>query len=282
MVQDGMWVVFIEAKALKSRSKEKLRDNKAAVQQLQTYCLAHPSRPRWGALTNGRDWIIYDSNAGGSVFERIVVELDIRKEPMLLRLLSPSESSRLEQFANHLVEARQVDSSVIRDAAVRELRRELVAALSVGSSPVPAPASERKAKSRQPMSMPAPSGREAGNTVTWATSSSLPPSGVKPITLELRGNQQPISSWTEVLFKTASLLQKEGALVVPFRMPKSRSRQITASKPDGMTRPQKVADGVFVELNLSARDCVRLSGELLKAAGHDPGLLRVCHTAPAK
>ena len=66
-------IMILEAKSL----TESL-DEPKILKQLLTYCTFHQDKPRWGILTNGRYWHIYDNEASGNPFERCVFKIDVR------------------------------------------------------------------------------------------------------------------------------------------------------------------------------------------------------------
>ena len=90
-------LMIIEAKSL----TESL-DDPRTLKQLLTYCTFHKDKPRWGVLTNGQYWHIYDNEATGSPFERCVLKIDILEDISALYCLQFENLPFLVQYADVL------------------------------------------------------------------------------------------------------------------------------------------------------------------------------------
>ena len=113
----------IEAKAIKESG---LSRNSQAVQQLHAYCSAHQMRPRWGVLTNGQEWHLYDMFANGTVFDRRIISVDVTTETAsLLNILRWDRRGLLESFARNISDARSIANVDLREISIAALDQDL-------------------------------------------------------------------------------------------------------------------------------------------------------------
>lgn len=282
---------LVEAKVLRADPRS-LLDDRLAIQQINSYCSAHPQRPRWGVLTNGRLWAIYDADARCDVFSRRILTIDITTEPDLLRALSPEWRSHLARFADELNDARAVTNEGIRNRAIRDIERDYkeqfsstmqpalaAKSLSTGSPSVPSPTPSPIPPAARIPSLPTPAGGVQGAVATYRQKPVL---GAKPTKLLLPTGAKEIRSWTAVLVGVAEHLIGRNtlrAVTIPWT-----SR--TLLSPDGkapMIKPNTLSNGWKIETNWSAEHCVRLAGDLLTACGDNPDCFSVSYDlAPAR
>ncbi len=290
---------LIEAKVLRGDPRTIL-DDRASIQQINAYCAAHAEQPRWGVLTNGRLWAIYDARARCDVFSRRILTVDIAAEPDLLRALSPGWRLHLERFADELNDARLVQNEGIRNRAIRDIERDYKerfsstpnpastptapprpAAVANGTVPIAAVAPveiDRPPDSAvPPQSGPPPAQMNARSAI--ATYRQKPESGTKPTKLLLPNGARDVRSWKDVLVGTAEYLIGRNTL----RVPVIRWTGRTWFSPDGsvtMLKPATLSNGWKIETNWSGAQCVRLSGDLLAACGDDPDCFTVNYNLP--
>ncbi len=272
---EGVPHFLIEAKGPKS-DRRSILDEKAAIQQINTYCHAHAHQPRWGVLTNGLIWAIYDSRAKCDVFNRRILTVDISTEPDLLRALSAGWRGHLERFADELNGARAVPKESIRNRAIRDIEREykeLFAQVAptvtpaAPTKPEPAkPATATKAVPGKARPHPAPTG------VSAVASFTQPPEIYgKPTRLLLPTGELAIKSWATVLVETANYLVAKGLLKPDSKVEGTGRVLVTKGAPPENLNSAKLSNGWNIVTNWSAADCVRVTGELLKSCGRDPG-----------
>jgi hypothetical protein len=275
---------LVEAKMLRGDPRALLED-RAAIQQINAYCAAHAEQPRWGVLTNGRLWAIYDARARCDVFSRRILTVDIATEPDLLRALSPGWRSHLERFADELNDARAVPNEGIRNRAIRDIERDYKERFSSSPHPPPAvstsvePAASAPSAVAEPPSapeLPAPippapqvSAQAGRGRTAVATYRQRPELHAKPVTLLLPTGAKEIRSWTGVLIGVAEYLIARRTIRVPAILWTKRTL-LSPDRSVQMIKPATLSNGWRLETNWSAEHCVRLSGDLLLACGEDP------------
>ncbi len=93
----------------------------------------------------------------------------------------------------------------------------------------------------------------------------------KPTGVVLFGETYPVSEWWEVILVTCEVLAARygvAALEAAGDVVRGRTRTYLAMSGEGMTRPKAVgATGLVVEVNFSAKDCVRVAERFLGAMG---------------
>ncbi len=85
----------------------------------------------------------------------------------------------------------------------------------------------------------------------------------KPVLLTIRGNEYPVSYWSDVLRQTAEYIATTAPdfAAIAQRLPLYLSRQ------QFQARSHQLSNGWWLYINLSSRDIKRICGELLAAAG---------------
>jgi hypothetical protein len=289
----GEVVLLVEAKAL---AEGPGLDDPASVQQILSYCHAHPRRPRWGALTDGRRWLIYDERAGGEPVQRCILRLELPFDRALLRLLSPERRTELTHFADEMSEARAVASPRMRERALRDLERELrermgaMTGLAPAASPSPPPSPAPIAPAAPPVptsSPPAPVALSAQAPSALSAQTPMspgllvvhvhrpPPGKSRPVALVLPGFRKEVRRWTQVVVAVAEHLIAQGLLRPLPQLPWTGRVVLSTGEAPSMIKPTRLSNGWFVETNWSAPHAVRLAGELLRAAGLDPASMLV-------
>ena len=91
--------------------------------------------------------------------------------------------------------------------------------------------------------------------------------GQKPIAFILDGQRHEAFTWRQVLVRTCNLLAEEAGdsfaqMVQPVR---GRKRSYFTSDAESLVAPLKLKSGLFVEGNLSANDCVRVTRRVAQA-----------------
>lgn len=264
---EGHPYLLIEAKKPQTNLKM-LSEDKPAIQQIHAYCHAHKAHPRWGVLTNGWIWIIYDTQANCDVFERSILTINIQADIEMLKAISPACRERLTRFADELNDARAVPNMGIRQRAIRDIEREYKELFSApGAAAPPAPHAPA-----QPAADPAPAAVPPPVHPGASTADHLraPESGAKPIRLSLPDGRRDVKTWTAVLVETANYLIRKNLLRTDFKFSWTKRILISNENTNNMIKPIKLLNGWKIETNWSAAHCVKISGELLKACGEDP------------
>ncbi len=152
--------LMIDAKRLGASLSDPLK-----VQQVLTYCNAHPHRPRWGVLTDGVRWEIHDHEAAevGTLDRRIhQIDLLLRADDILV--LSPRGAPLLKKFADDLNDARR--NPALRTRLERIARIELDEGVGALIATLPRGGEQRDGELAPPLPPPPPpppanSGNEA-------------------------------------------------------------------------------------------------------------------------
>jgi len=245
-------IVLVEAKKF-SATPESLVGDRLGVQQISTYCSAHPHHPRWGVLTNGVLWAIYDTKAQCDIFSRCVLTVDVLKNPELLKALSKDGLGVLTRFADELDRSRTVSDEGIRGHAIRSIESTFRASLLEGSRKV------------VPEALP----QDVGKQPQIASYRKLPPTYARPVELILPTGSILVKTWVDVLVGVAEFLAQKGEL----RAFKCGKRPVVSEGP--LIGGRKLSNGWDLETNWCASDMVKLSGEAFLAARGDPDCFSV-------
>ena len=117
----------------------------------------------------------------------------------------------------------------------------------------------------------------------WGNNDPSKGAGVKPTRFqEANGNEMPVKSWPDLLFRTAEWLVKKG-LIVRDNCPVtvgSGKRFLINSKPVNSKGKEfhgakKLSNGLYIEGNISAKDAARVCEQLLYKFGQDPAQFHV-------
>src|SRR5690606_32915270 len=103
--------------------------------------------------------------------------------------------------------------------------------------------------------------------------SSDDPTGHKPSSFTLFGEEHPVTTWRETLIQTAQLLaQLHGVEEFAARTQAvtGSRRQYIAFSRDGMATPYPIpGTPLWIETNLSSRHILSIISQLLRACGHN-------------
>lgn len=273
---------FVETKAIKGGGPD-LGTHDEDIQQLQNYCNQFAQRPRWGALTNGKLWLIYDSQAQAVFRDRLVLRADVHADPELILALSPSNRDALTEYADRLALARQHPGflgesarkealSRLRNHLLPQLKRQALAAAPPGALAT-AEATPPTGEATSPGTTPPVTQPPVGPAAELrASHSNPPPGGAEPTVLVFRGARSDVNAWSRVLVIIAEYVAGRGALPPDWRPQWSKRVVVSARREEMkvMKSPKQLAHGAWVETNWSAQHCVRLAGDLLAAVGEAP------------
>jgi hypothetical protein len=96
--------------------------------QVCNYCLWHAPRIRWGVLTNGGEWRLYDTQIDGAPEQKKVLQWDLKSElGPLVMLLGPERAKDLSNLVSTLsgIHVERHRNSVLVDEA-KELWKQLI------------------------------------------------------------------------------------------------------------------------------------------------------------
>ena len=209
-------------------------------EQMVGYCVQ--AGVAYAALTNGDQWLLYDVWSRRPLDEKQIFEVSLANEPghevalLMLPLLRPNLASTAPVTAVPLTRVQQ---------------------------PVQAKESS--------------SGRWVALTDYNPPTGTQPPSTIR----FFDGEERRLGKWNRILVRVAEKLHSDGTLNLegmPIR--RSDQRHIasnTPKHPNGRVfeNGRKVAEGIFVEAGLSARDSRHLAKRLLQHCGLDPSQVRL-------
>ncbi|MCY3887017.1 MAG: restriction endonuclease subunit R [Chloroflexi bacterium] len=91
--------------------------------------------------------------------------------------------------------------------------------------------------------------------------------GQKPVAFLLDGQRHEVSTWRQVLVGTCNLLAAEasGSFVQKVLSIRGTKRSYFTTDAESLVRPLELKSGLFVEGNLSANDCVRVTSRVVRA-----------------
>jgi len=280
----GEPVVLVECKRLANRL-----DSPRDLEQALSY--ASSAGVRWCVLTNGCLFRIYNSLAEEVAKKKLLEEVDLARVGQTDGLFPNRAVQSLELISPQSIETGRIDEAweqrytgtKIREV-VRELWRE------------PDPGLVNLVRQRM---------KERGRTLSVKDTSrwlgtldvkiearpGAVPAGKterKPSPPAGRATQMRIGSYSsqvrysnEVLINTAEWLIQQGRLnevQCPVRMGRTRSLINTEPKHrDGVDykAPKELSNGLWLEANLSGRDCIRNARRLLKECGYSAEMLEV-------
>ena len=105
---------------------------------------------------------------------------------------------------------------------------------------------------------------------TTLPASEPPPGGAKPLAWIVRERRVEVRSWADIARWTAGHLAEEhpAAWVAAMDGPEFQGRLVrrVGRVPEGMLKPRPIGDG-YIELNLSARECLAMARQLLALTG---------------
>ena len=91
--------------------------------------------------------------------------------------------------------------------------------------------------------------------------------GQKPVAFLLDGQRHEVSTWRQVLVGTCNLLATEasGSFVQKVQPIRGIKRRYFTTDAESLVRPLELKSSLFVEGNLSANDCVRVTRRVVRA-----------------
>jgi hypothetical protein len=294
---DRAW--YLEAKAW----RESL-DHKHAVQCLN---YANQNGTRWGALTNGHTWRLYDNHVPGPVADKLVVEARLEDREGILaffeaisrdsvcsgRLAAYVESLRRQRERAERKSALQAlllsqllrpDSDLIRQ--IRSFARKQEGLSGVTGEEIalclqelwgcaPAPIEQPPA----PAQAAPPALAQGGVSLAWLRQNSERAYGSKPTRMRFPdGTEAQVAAWIILAMELVRWLLRTRRLPpMPFRGRMGGHQYFLNAEPkherEAMKSCGMVAEGsqtVYVHANRSAPDFVRCLHALCEAAGISP------------
>ena len=299
LFSNGHPVLFVEAKAL----DVSIADHKA-VTQVITY--ANVSGVDWALLTNGKVWALYRVFATVQVDQKQLFSVDV-SDPMAVEWLQCIVPSCLAGNDLHDMWRQRFAGRKLRVLLVKMIREQdsdLVGFLAHRSGldpkdvraglhhlrvsfdepkarppdidliPVPIAKATVTSPAQEPEHKPtAPQGSDPLEGAGQEASINTPPlPGLKPTSLTIGDRVWSVRSWRELPVAACSYL----AEVCPQKYERAldanefqgRKRRALGRTSDSMRSPAEVPGG-FVEVSLSAQDCVALVRRLLSFCGVD-------------
>ena len=265
LIQNGRPIVLIEAKKLHDRLGKK------TIEQVSHYCFQE--NVKMAVLTNGSEWRFYSPLLHSiKEFEaRCFLVIDVEHEDanqlvVQLSNLSSRHAHGLEEFANHYWLLKTWNSKLNKEELVKRLIKPMRDSLP------------------QELSVPLNDVREFIKTMIPEREKqerNEPPTARAVI---LDGKHYPIISAFEILLQTAEWLIKLKKLnrdVCPI-LPgeNSKVRYLIHTQPIHQSgtpfkRPKLLTNGLYLDVNYSLKDSVRLAKSLLVRNGYPPTTLQL-------
>lgn len=251
--------LIVEAKSLTTTL------NKSTIQQTLAYCNAHEQRPRWGVLTNGTQWDIYDARATGKPFDRLILSIDVTEDLESLTFLRWENRAHLTQYANLFEESRGLPDGELKTFVRESLLTKLMQNV-LGTYDDTAHDSPSTTEIPQTEPTPSATAERQVQPVEQVVPTHTSFTGRKPVSIALRGRAIPVTSWKSVLIEVATDLHQNFSLPVPQHTPRT-NKPMLANSSNNMRDGRKIAPNVFVETWLSASQVVKRSRLLLQSCG---------------
>ncbi len=286
LLRNGEPVVFVEAKALNTRLDTKLK-------QISDYC-SHYGVPT-ALLTDGAEWRIYRPLLttlpfGQRQILRIQLgesETEARNAAKQLALLAPEELEQLEEKSwpilidNYWNAFGKNDSDLLKKL-IKPLRQSFANYLKKRTVEVPPEAVRSFLRDKLELKSPhAPPNQTPKPPPSRKPPSPLPDTGRVVV---LNKEHYPVKSAYEILLQTAEWLVKQNKLnreVCPI-LPgeKSKKRYLIHTQPihkSGLPfkRPKQLSNGLYLEVNYSQPESIRLAQSLLEHYGYQPATLQL-------
>ena len=241
-------VMIIEAKML----SESLEDADK-LKQLLDYCNYHPHKPRWGVLTNGKYWHIYDSYAEGSAPKRCVLKLDVSQNPKSLYCLKYDNITFLNQYGDKIRDLVNVPDST-RNEIITMLQRSFIQNLDS------TPSKQSKVRRKNSANVK----RESLDVI--ASYDVKPQAGQKPSKLCIAEKTTSVEHWSEILIQVSKhIISHTTSSSFSTWSPGKGKVRISAKSTD-LRSPTSIGKGLFIETNLSSRDIVRTLNAMIDTA----------------
>lgn len=222
LLEQGTVQIVVEAKKMAINTLQ----DKMVVKQVLDYCSMHPDRPRWGVLTNGKEWHIYDSHATGGAFDRCILKVQITDNPRYIQCLCVKNFELLRTYANSVLNAQTIPDDTSRFLILSLLEQDFYSKLQTDTNktepqtpvnPISTDANSAKIKktpaTKQPSSSPSVQIKQIKMPdQRLATYAEYPTPGSKPQKLCIVQNNKiveiPCATWAEVVTEfTKNLLE---------------------------------------------------------------------------
>jgi len=244
-------VMIIEAKMM----SESLNDGDK-IKQVLDYCNYHPKKPRWGILTNGQHWHIYDNEASGEAPERCILQIDVTTPNHILCCLRAENLEDLAGYADDIKNLKDVPEPT---------KTTLVSLLSTKFCANVTTSNHQVAKTI-PTSTNTKKDTPKRNRVI-AKYDQKPESGTKPTKLHVNGKTVAVKHWSEILVHTAKYILKNCTNSTKFDSwaPGSGQVRVTVNRND-LRHPKPIGARHFIEANISATDVIRTLNAMIDTA----------------
>lgn len=244
---NGTIIMIIEAKAL-SESLESLH-----VKQVLDYCNYHKDTPRWGILTNGVEWHVYDTKAGGYVEDRCILQINVEEDLDVLKCLRLENITTLQEYGDNMKALLNVPKEQ-RGTFTGFAYKDFLSKLQTERKPQPEP-KKISPKPKEKASIPK-------NAI--ASYDTPPVQGTKPRRFFLNGSSYETAKWSDVL----QIFVKE--LINTLDNPKELdgwSREgtkvcITKDKTK-LILPKDIGHGLYLSTNYSSNAHIRIIDALI-------------------
>ena len=263
LLRDGKPYVLIEAKPL-GAVKDAGSVDILVVKQLLGYCSDMTHRPRWGVVTDGRYWLLYDEQAKVEAPLRVLLEVDLTRtsgETGLLRLISPASAALLGEFADAYWKLFPSRTDGWYGGALRgvqeEYQKKVVEVVGSPSS------GEDTGSSKSSDVVPSPQKKK----VIRRPKATGPDDPDGKIHYTLAGVQRRAKTWATMFREVAKYVVENGSLPIPYSPSWTKRVLVSKDVAEIQIRSHEVSPGVFIEMNWGSEHLKRLSRELIQAAG---------------
>lgn len=273
LLKDGRPYVLVEAKSL-GTVKDASSVDILVVKQLLGYCSDMTHRPRWGVITDGRYWLLYDEQAKVEAPLRVLLEVDLTRtsgETGLLRLISPASAGLLCEFADafwKLFPSRMESWYGGALRGVQEEYRKKVAEV-VGTQLTV----DDKGASKPVDLVPLPPRKKRTSSKAEPSVESDDPGG--KVSYTLGGVQRKANTWAMMFREVVRYAVEKGKPPIPYSPPWTKRVLLSNTEKDIQIRAYEIVPGVFVEMNWSSAHLRRLSHEIIEVAGLPAETLKV-------
>ena len=259
-------LMIIEAKSL----TESL-DDPRTLKQLLTYCTFHKDKPRWGVLTNGQYWHIYDNEATGSPFERCVLKIDILEDISALHCLQFDNLPFLVQYADVLQslhsipeKSKQYMLNLAREDFLNNLSKNKNDNSSKKSRHQEQQTITNEIKSDDQLKTSEQSSIQRPQTaLAWFNHP--PTQGLSPSAIVIFGNRLSCTSWSSIATTFVKhLLQniERPTELDGWSVTQGNTVTISSNKSQ-LLRPKDIGFGLFLNTNYNATYIVRIIDKLI-------------------
>ena len=244
---NGTIIMIIEAKAL-SESLESIH-----VKQVLDYCNYHKDRPRWGILTNGLDWQIYDTEARGEIAERCILQINVEEDLDVLKCLRLENITTLKEYADNMRALLNVPKEQ-RGTFTGFAYKDFLSKLQTESKPQKEP-KKTSPKPKKTVSIP--------NTAI-ASYNSPPDSGTKPKHIIINNQKFETKHWSNVL--QTFVLKLVEIIPNPQELDgwsHGKAKVVISKDKNSLIYPKALGHGLFISTNYNTRDIIRIIDTLI-------------------